>query len=31
MNGGNGMDGDTQLAWIDPIEMGGTLLLEARA
>jgi hypothetical protein len=29
MQGGTGKDGDTQLAWIDPIEMGGTLLLEA--
>jgi hypothetical protein len=29
MNGGNGGDGDTMLAWLDPIEMGGTLLLEA--
>jgi hypothetical protein len=29
MQGGTGRDGDTQLAWIDPIEMGGTLLLEA--
>jgi hypothetical protein len=29
MNGGSGIDGQTQLAWIDPIEMGGTLLLEA--
>ena len=29
MNGGNGTDGDTLLAWIDPVEMGGTLLLEA--
>jgi len=30
MNGGNGVDGDTQLSWIDPVEMGGTLLLEAQ-
>jgi len=29
MNGGNGIDGDTLLTWIDPVEMGGTLLLEA--
>jgi hypothetical protein len=29
MNGGNGIDGQTLLQWIDPIEMGGTLLLEA--
>ena len=29
MNGGNGIDGDTLLAWLDPVEMGGTLLLEA--
>ena len=29
MNGGNGIDGQTLLMWIDPIEMGGTLLLEA--
>ncbi len=29
MNGGNGVDGDTLLTWIDPIELGGTLLLEA--
>ena len=28
MNGGNGIDGQTLLEWIDPIEMGGTLLLE---
>ena len=28
MNGGNGIDGETVLAWLDPIEMGGTLLLE---
>jgi hypothetical protein len=28
MNGGNGIDGQTTLAWLDPIEMGGTLLLE---
>ncbi len=29
MQGGNGIDGQTILAWVDPIEMGGTLLLEA--
>ncbi len=29
MNGGNGIDGQTLLEWLDPIEMGGTLLLEA--
>ncbi|MDR3750677.1 MAG: hypothetical protein P4K94_04245 [Terracidiphilus sp.] len=29
MNGGNGTDGDTLLSWLDPVEMGGTLLLEA--
>ena len=29
MNGGNGIDGETLLTWLDPIEMGGTLLLEA--
>ncbi|MGA8630431.1 MAG: hypothetical protein WBP71_00650 [Terracidiphilus sp.] len=29
MNGGNGIDGETVLSWIDPIEMGGTLLAEA--
>jgi hypothetical protein len=29
MQGGDGIDGDTMLTWIDPIEMGGTLLLEA--
>jgi hypothetical protein len=29
MNGGNGIDGGTLLAWLDPVEMGGTLLLEA--
>jgi hypothetical protein len=29
MNGGNGFDGQTLLSWIDPVEMGGTLLLEA--
>ena len=29
MNGGNGVDGETLLTWLDPIEMGGTMLLEA--
>jgi hypothetical protein len=29
MNGGNGIDGETLLTWIDSVEMGGTLLLEA--
>lgn len=29
MQGGNGIDGETVLTWVDPIEMGGTLLLEA--
>ena len=29
MNGGNGIDGETQLSWLDPIEISGTLLLEA--
>jgi hypothetical protein len=29
MNGGNGIDGETLLSWLDPVEMGGTLLLEA--
>ncbi|MGD0295045.1 MAG: hypothetical protein ABSB30_14450 [Terracidiphilus sp.] len=29
MNGGNGIDGGTLLAWLDPVEVGGTLLLEA--
>ena len=29
MNGGNGIDGQTLISWLDPIEMGGTLLLEA--
>lgn len=29
MQGGTGKDGDTQLTWLEPIEMGGTLLLEA--
>jgi hypothetical protein len=29
MQGSTGIDGETVLSWIDPIEMGGTLLLEA--
>jgi hypothetical protein len=29
MLGGNGVDGQTLVSWIDPVEMGGTLLLEA--
>ncbi len=29
MDGGNGIDGETLLTWVDPVEMGGTLLLEA--
>jgi len=29
MAGGNGIDGETLLTWIDPVEMGGTLLMEA--
>ncbi len=29
MNGGTGRDGQITLSWIDPVEMGGTLLLEA--
>ncbi len=29
MQGGNGIDGDTLLTWLNPVEMGGTLLLEA--
>jgi uncharacterized protein YraI len=29
MNGGTGVDGQTLLTWIDEIEMGGTLLIEA--
>ena len=28
MNGGSGRNGDTTLSWIDPIEVGGTQLLE---
>lgn len=29
MDGANGIDGETQLTWVDSVEMGGTLLLEA--
>lgn len=29
MNGGSGVDGQTMLAWIDSIQLGGTLLVEA--
>jgi hypothetical protein len=29
MNGGNGIDGDVLISWIETIEVGGTLLLEA--
>ena len=29
MQGGDGIDGQTILSWLDPVEMGGTLLLEA--
>jgi hypothetical protein len=29
LDGGNGIDGQTALIWIDSVEMGGTLLLEA--
>lgn len=29
LNGGTGIDGQAQLCFLDPIEMGGTLLLEA--
>ena len=29
MNGGSGNDGATLIGWLDPIEMGGTLLMEA--
>ena len=28
MDGGNGIDGEAQLTWLDPMEMGGTQLLE---
>jgi len=29
MCGGNGIDGQTVLSWLDPVEVGGTFLLEA--
>jgi hypothetical protein len=29
MDGGSGVDGQTALSWLDSVEMGGTLLLEA--
>jgi hypothetical protein len=29
MDGGSGFDGQAALSWLDPVEMGGTLLLEA--
>ena len=29
MNGGSGVDGQTLLSWIEPVEMGGTVLVEA--
>ena len=29
MQGGNGIDGETLISWLDQVEMGGTLLLEA--
>jgi len=29
MDGGSGLDGQAVLSWLDPVEMGGTLLLEA--
>jgi len=29
LDGGNGVDGETVLSWIDAVELGGTLLLEA--
>ncbi|KAA6456046.1 hypothetical protein DYQ86_26585 [Acidobacteria bacterium AB60] len=29
MKGGSGYDGQTAVTWLDPVEMGGTLLLEA--
>ncbi len=28
MNGGNGIDGETVLSWLDPVEIGGTILAE---
>jgi len=30
MNGGSGVEGQTRLSWVDPVEMGGTLVLEAQ-
>lgn len=29
MSGGNGIDGETSLAWLDTVELGGTVLVEA--
>jgi hypothetical protein len=29
MDGSNGIDGETLLCWLDPVELGGTMLLEA--
>ena len=29
IQGGNGIDGETLLAWLDQVELGGTLLMEA--
>lgn len=29
MNGGTGVEGEASLVWVDPVEAGGTLLLEA--
>jgi hypothetical protein len=29
LTGGSGIDGQSPIVWIDPVEMGGTLLLEA--
>ena len=29
MNGGTGVDGQTMLTWLDSVELGGTLLMEA--
>jgi hypothetical protein len=29
MHGGNGLDGQTALSWLEPVEVGGTLLFEA--
>lgn len=31
MTGGSGYDGQTEFTWLSPIEMGGTLLLEAES